>query len=133
VSDPTASAPGTRTWVPLAPVDRIPPGVITSLALAGRELVAWRDRSGRICVADGICPHRGAHLGGGAVVDGELICPLHGWRFDGQGANVFRPDGLPLSSSRLSCYPVTECVGMLLIDTSALWWWRPEPTPGCAP
>lgn len=37
------------------------------------------------------CPHRNARLSDGAVVDGHLQCPYHGWEFDGRGTCAFIP------------------------------------------
>ncbi|MCP2041598.1 phenylpropionate dioxygenase-like ring-hydroxylating dioxygenase large terminal subunit [Neisseria sp. HSC-16F19] len=31
------------------------------------------------------CPHRNAPLSAGKVCDGQIQCPYHGWRFDGDG------------------------------------------------
>lgn len=48
--------------------------------VARRALVAVRDGGGTR-VFDGRCPHRGAHLGWGARLDGgSLICAFHGYR-----------------------------------------------------
>ena len=45
-----------------------------------RALVAVRTELGHR-VFDGRCPHRGAHLGHGGTVDGDvLVCPFHGHR-----------------------------------------------------
>jgi phenylpropionate dioxygenase-like ring-hydroxylating dioxygenase large terminal subunit len=47
--------------------------------VADQELVLWRsDVAGPLHVASAVCPHMGAHLGGGRVVDGCLVCPWHG-------------------------------------------------------
>src|SRR3954447_11807597 len=55
-------------------------GAVTPCAIADRQLVLVR-RAGGIEAFDAVCPHRGAHLGYGGVVDGdELICPFHGHR-----------------------------------------------------
>ena len=53
--------------------------------VTGRQLVVFRDGAGQARVLDGICPHRGASLAHGRVVDGCVACPYHGWRFDGAG------------------------------------------------
>ena len=29
-----------------------------------------------------ICPHAGVELHSGRIVDGQIECPAHGWRFD---------------------------------------------------
>jgi phenylpropionate dioxygenase-like ring-hydroxylating dioxygenase large terminal subunit len=34
---------------------------------------------------DAYCPHQGAHLGGGKVVDGCIQCPFHEWEFNSEG------------------------------------------------
>jgi phenylpropionate dioxygenase-like ring-hydroxylating dioxygenase large terminal subunit len=41
------------------------------------------------------CPHRSARLSQGWVADGCLVCPYHGWRFDGSGACVEIPSNAP--------------------------------------
>lgn len=52
----------------------------------GRSLVFWRDASGRAAGAIDECPHRRAKLSGGRVVDGDIECPFHGFRFDVAGS-----------------------------------------------
>ena len=51
----------------------------------GEELVLWRGRDGEPLAAPAFCPHRAASLAGGRVVDGEIACPWHGFRFDASG------------------------------------------------
>lgn len=58
--------------------------------LFGRALVLWRAPEGVRALAD-VCPHRGAPLSGGVVVDGAIACPYHGYRFDGVGRCVHVP------------------------------------------
>ncbi|TYT26930.1 cytochrome P450 [Luteimonas viscosa] len=36
----------------------------------------------QVSVFHGLCPHQGSLLADGEVVDGHLVCPGHGWRFD---------------------------------------------------
>lgn len=54
--------------------------------MLGHDFVLFRDREGRARCVDDQCPHRGASLSGGSVEDGCVVCPYHGWRFDGAGA-----------------------------------------------
>lgn len=56
-----------------------------------RRVVVWRDATGAPRVADARCPHLGADLGHGRVVEGHLQCAVHGWRFQTSGACVHAP------------------------------------------
>jgi isorenieratene synthase len=47
----------------------------------GRDLVAFRDADGLVVGADQ-CPHMGARVSEGSVVDGCLVCPWHGLTLD---------------------------------------------------
>lgn len=59
--------------------------------LAGHEVVVWRTGAGAAVVMDRFCPHQGAALELGRVVDGALRCAFHHWRFDGDGTCVDAP------------------------------------------
>lgn len=62
-----------------------------AVTLCERELVLWRAPSGALGALDARCPHRGANLAHGAIIEGCISCPYHGWRFDQQGACVHIP------------------------------------------
>lgn len=49
----------------------------------GRPLVF--SNLGKPCVLEDRCPHRNAPLSAGRVDNGLLVCPYHGWAFDGEG------------------------------------------------
>jgi phenylpropionate dioxygenase-like ring-hydroxylating dioxygenase large terminal subunit len=51
----------------------------------GESLAFWRTSTGEIACVRARCPHRGASLARGAVRDGDLVCPFHGFRFDASG------------------------------------------------
>ena len=65
----------------------------TSVAatLLGRALVMWRSPRGEVVVVADRCPHREAPLSEGAVADGCLSCPYHGWTFGEEGRCVLVP------------------------------------------
>jgi phenylpropionate dioxygenase-like ring-hydroxylating dioxygenase large terminal subunit len=50
-----------------------------------RDIVLWRDSSGRIRVHDDRCLHRGAKLSVGQVINDTLRCAYHGWCYDASG------------------------------------------------
>jgi phenylpropionate dioxygenase-like ring-hydroxylating dioxygenase large terminal subunit len=97
-------------WFPLCFADEVIPGNVLPLHRFGRDLVAWRDGDGAVRVADAYCPHLGAHLGhGGTVIDGELRCPFHHWRYDGSGACVFAAGARRLPpNAKLQLLPALE-------------------------
>lgn len=59
---------------------RLKPGKVLALELFGEKLVAWRTKSGRPVIMPRYCPHQGASLAIGKVIDDELRCPFHHWR-----------------------------------------------------
>jgi len=73
MSEPTA--------VPLIAVDSLPPGEAAEVVASGRIFAVY-NVDGQFHVIDGICPHAGGSLGKGAVSNGIVTCPWHGWQFD---------------------------------------------------
>jgi phenylpropionate dioxygenase-like ring-hydroxylating dioxygenase large terminal subunit len=65
------------------------PGAVVAVEIGGDEYVVWRGRSGALGSAPRSCPHLDHDLAEGYVVDDELVCPGHGWAFDGHG-NMFK-------------------------------------------
>jgi nitrite reductase/ring-hydroxylating ferredoxin subunit len=59
--------------------------------IAGRELVAWRDREGKVVLGPGACPHLGAPLAQGRVVCGNVVCRWHGLTIRPQGGRHWTP------------------------------------------
>ncbi|HDS1734548.1 Rieske 2Fe-2S domain-containing protein [Pseudomonas sp. BP8] len=75
-----------RGWYAVAWVDQLALASIKPAKLCERDIVVVRTASGQLSVYDAHCPHLGAHLGYGGVVEDENIrCPFHGWEYDGQG------------------------------------------------
>ena len=98
-------------WFQVAWSEEIGIGAVHRMTYFGRDMVAWRARSGRLTVMDAYCEHLGAHLGYGGHVEGETIqCPFHGWQWDADGHNVCVPyESRPNRGRRMRTYPVTEC------------------------
>jgi nitrite reductase/ring-hydroxylating ferredoxin subunit len=91
-------------------------GDVRSESYFGRDLVLFRGGDGRARVFDAHCPHLGAHLGvGGRVCADGIVCPFHGWRFDGDGQLVEVPglDRAPRASA--GAWPVCELNGRIFV------------------
>ncbi|HTY18077.1 MAG TPA: Rieske 2Fe-2S domain-containing protein [Myxococcota bacterium] len=104
-------------WFRACYADELAPGDVRRLHRLGRELVVFRDGSGRARVLDAYCPHLGAHLGVGGKVEGDALrCPFHGWLWDGEGHCVEIPYAKRIPpKARLRSWPVVERNGIVFL------------------
>jgi phenylpropionate dioxygenase-like ring-hydroxylating dioxygenase large terminal subunit len=93
----------------------------------GIELVLWRDLEGKARLLPATCPHRGASLVGGRIIDGELVCPWHGFRFSGTGHCTLLPcegpDARIPKALDLPVHPIREEHGLIW-----MWWGDEQPS-----
>lgn len=110
------------SWYQVAAPEDLEPGGVTALKYFGRDLVLWRDEGGEFHLQDAYCPHLGAHLGvGGAVEDGYIRCPFHGWTFDGDGACTNIPYSDRLNrKAHVRTYPVVVANDLVFA------WYHPD-------
>jgi nitrite reductase/ring-hydroxylating ferredoxin subunit len=67
-------------FVRVADLAELAPGG-TVVAVGARRVALFRqDRE--VLALDNVCPHEGGPIGLGALRDGVVACPLHGWQFD---------------------------------------------------
>jgi len=87
--------------------------------LFGDDFVVWRPQpDGAVHAAVDECPHRSARLTQGWVEDGCLVCPYHGWRFDGSGACV----AIPAQDTDLPIPPRAHMQSVLVEERYGLVW-----------
>jgi len=67
------------------PTSAIAPGEVRAIDVDGAEYVLWRGHDGRVRGGPRTCPHLDHDLAEGWVEGDELVCPGHGWAFDGDG------------------------------------------------
>ncbi len=104
-----------RCWYPVCLARDLDAGGPVGRDMLGTRLVAWRAAdSGRPVVQRAWCPHLGADLSGGQIVDGHLRCPYHHWSFDGSGAcaRIASGDKIP-AAARIVTYPSVEAWGLI--------------------
>lgn len=83
------------SWYAVSWSHELKPAIALPIRAFGQDLVAFRKSDGSVHVLAAHCPHLGAHLGhGGTVVDDQLRCPFHGWRFDPTGRCTLAPSTL---------------------------------------
>ncbi len=68
-------------WIEVARPREIPMGTGRTVLADGRRLALFND-GGDFFAIDDTCPHRGASLGEGLLVQGKVICPWHSWIFE---------------------------------------------------
>jgi phenylpropionate dioxygenase-like ring-hydroxylating dioxygenase large terminal subunit len=113
----TLRLPVPNSWYALAFASELKPGTVLARRLAGRDLVLYRTRSGKVNAAGAYCPHLGAHLGYGGTIEGEEIrCPFHAFRFDLDGRCTATGYGTkPPPTARLTVWPVCEANGIVFV------------------
>ena len=90
------------TYHTVAKVGEIPEGEGRPFEVEGRMIAVILD-GGTYHAIDDACPHQGAPLCDGLVMDGTVTCTWHGWRFrleDGRWLDS------PRSKLRVGTYPV---------------------------
>lgn len=109
-------------WYHVAYSHELEVGTAKPIRYFDKDMVLFRTESGEAKVLDAYCPHLGAHLGygiheftgKGAEVRGEtIVCPFHGWRFNGEGECVEVPYARNMppkvcGQRSITPWPVTE-------------------------
>jgi phenylpropionate dioxygenase-like ring-hydroxylating dioxygenase large terminal subunit len=85
----------------------------------GEKLVFWRDQAGNLTCMRDLCPHLGARLSQGKIIENRLQCPFHGFEYDASGKCRFVPaigkNGKIPNALEVATYPVFEAHGWIWI------------------
>jgi phenylpropionate dioxygenase-like ring-hydroxylating dioxygenase large terminal subunit len=84
----------------------------------GRNLVLWRDAGGAVHALEDFCPHRGAPLSLGRIIEGRIGCAYHGFEIDAGGtiaAVPATPDCPLVGQQAVRVYPVREIAGAIFV------------------
>jgi len=105
-------------WHAVARSDRLDGEKPLGVSLLGEDVVLWRGKDGIAAFRD-VCIHRGARLSLGKVRDCTLVCPYHGWRYDGQGQCTHipaQPKLVPPKKAKVSVCQVQEKYGLVWLS-----------------
>src|SRR5262249_15004630 len=83
-----------------------------------QPLVLWRADGGRIVAMEDRCAHRNAPLSKGAVFDGALGCPYHGWVYNAEGRCIAVPsegERPPAVRCRVPAFAAREQHGLVWV------------------
>jgi phenylpropionate dioxygenase-like ring-hydroxylating dioxygenase large terminal subunit len=103
-----------RSWYPVCLARDLAADKLIGRDFLGTRVVAYRDQAGKPVVQSAWCPHLGADLSIGQIVDGRLRCADHHRSFDGAGARAHIPSGDKIpSAARIFTYPSEEKWGLV--------------------
>ncbi len=110
--------PNLNYWYPVGRSDKLKPGQVQNQILWEQEIAVYRGMNGDVYAIENTCLHKGVALSKGEVQGNELVCPYHGWRFNGQGQCVGIPylgDDEPLPKKCLHRYPCRERYNLIWV------------------
>ncbi len=119
----TAVGPGTplgeyvrSAWQPICLSSQLG-DLPLAIRILGEDLVAFRDKSGRVGVLHRHCAHRGASLEFGVLMEHGISCCYHGWHFDIDGTILATPAEPPTTRIKdkivQGAYPTIELHGLV--------------------
>ncbi len=88
--------------------------------ICGESIVFYRGEGGQVAALEDFCPHRGAPLSLGKVVDGKLVCGYHGLEMGCDGRTVAMPGQRVRGFPAIRSFPVVERYGFI-------WVWPGDP------
>lgn len=106
---PKAVAEG---WHPIAALRQLGAAPLAR-QLMDRPLVVFRGADGAPAVLMDRCPHRNMALSRGRVRSGEIECPYHGWRFNGDGRCTLTPGAEDAAPHSATALPVHVAQGLI--------------------
>ncbi|WP_313802292.1 Rieske 2Fe-2S domain-containing protein [Sphingobium sp.] len=105
-----------RYWQPFAVSKDLTSEKPHKVRLLGENLIAFRDKQGRLGLVHENCCHRGSSLYFGRVEEDGIRCCYHGWKFDVKGYCLDQPaevdGGRNRAKIRQPWYPVEERYGL---------------------
>ena len=104
-------------WYAVQQSSRLERGQSMETKFLGRSIAVFRGADGRVRAVENRCAHRNLKLTEGKVVDCQLVCPYHGWSYDGDGKATIPHDlfGHKEPNLRIATVPVKERYGLIFV------------------
>ena len=83
--------------------------------ICGQPVVLFRGAQGEVAALEDWCPHRGAPLSLGRVIEGRLVCGYHGLEMGCDGRTIAMPGQRVRGFPPVRAYPVVERHGFVWI------------------
>ena len=115
--------PQPQGWYAVLTAEELPAEGPVGADFMGGRVVVYRKASGEPVVMTARCPHMGADLTLGDVVDDSIRCTYHHFCFGPDGSCTKIPSEGPIpTAARLHSYPTAESFGLI-------WAWHGDETP----
>jgi nitrite reductase/ring-hydroxylating ferredoxin subunit len=103
-----------QSWFPVARARELGRGAVLGVDFLGTRVAVYRGPTGKPVVQSAWCPHLGADLSIGEIVNGQIRCAYHHWRFDDAGICADIPTGGKIPrGARIFTYPSAEAWGLV--------------------
>jgi phenylpropionate dioxygenase-like ring-hydroxylating dioxygenase large terminal subunit len=102
------------SWYFVSPGKKIKGEGIFRIQIEEHTLVLFRDPLNQVVALEARCSHLGADLGNGFIESGNLVCPLHHWKFNSEGfcTNHSQSNGKNFVQKK---YPTKEAFGFVFV------------------
>lgn len=111
-------------WYPMIRSEDLSPDKPERVKVLGLNFAVYRNSKGDARVLSDTCAHRGGSLGGHwelgkspRIVNDCIVCPYHGWEYNGDGACVNIPSigygTKPPARAKVDAYPTVEKYGIV--------------------
>ncbi|KAG5183593.1 hypothetical protein JKP88DRAFT_277604 [Tribonema minus] len=78
-------------WLAVGHMSSLKGKKVLKVTVDGKPIAIWRTSTGELKAISDICIHRGASLAKGWLHQDRLVCPYHGFEFDGHGTLQYMP------------------------------------------
>jgi phenylpropionate dioxygenase-like ring-hydroxylating dioxygenase large terminal subunit len=120
-----------QCWYPVALAAEVKSGTHLGQDFLGTRVIVYRDPEGKPVVQSAWCPHLGADLAAGQMVDGRVRCAFHHWSFAADGRCVAIPTGDKIpQEARIANYPAAEALGLIWAFNGTTPLYPPPSMPG---
>jgi phenylpropionate dioxygenase-like ring-hydroxylating dioxygenase large terminal subunit len=111
---PVADPAFHQSWFPVALAREVESGAVLGVDFLGTRVVVYRGATGKPVAQSAWCPHLGADLSIGELVNNQIRCAYHHWRFDEAGACAHIPTGDKIpQGARIFTYPTAKAWGLV--------------------
>ncbi len=114
-----------ESWFPVCMSSEVPMGKIVGRPFLDGRIVVFRADDGDVRVFSAYCPHVGADLGAGKIVDNRIQCPFHLWEYNTEG--WCEKTGLGDPPPKTAClykFHVREKFGLIWVFNGEDPWWE---------